>query len=160
MMKTAIFPGSFDPFTIGHYDIVRRALPLFDRIVIAIGCNGVKTPLFPAEERLQAIRSAFAHEPRVQVEIYDCLTADFAAQTGAQFILRGVRCVADFEYERNMAEANKELGSIDTLLLYTSPQYAHISSTLVRDLYLHGKDISHYLPHTDKPTNNDTTLHL
>lgn len=145
-MKTAIFPGSFDPFTIGHYDIVRRALTMFDRIVIAIGRNGVKSPLFPAEERLLAIRKAFAQEPRVQVEIYDSLTVDFAAQTGAHFILRGVRCVADFEYERNMAEANKELGGIETILLYTSPQYAHISSTLVRDLYIHGKDISPYLP--------------
>ncbi len=145
-MKTAIFPGSFDPFTIGHYDIVKRALTMFDRIVIGIGSNSVKVPSFPEEKRLEAIRKAFADEPRVSVEIYDCLTVDFARQQGAEFILRGVRCVADFEYERNMAEANKELDDIETVLLYTRPQYAHISSTLVRDLYAHGKDISTYIP--------------
>lgn len=145
-MKTAIFPGSFDPFTIGHYDIVKRALTMFDRIVIGIGSNSVKVPSFSEEKRLEAIRKAFADEPRVSVEIYDCLTVDFARQQGAEFILRGVRCVADFEYERNMAEANKELGDIETVLLYTRPQYAHISSTLVRDLYAHGKDISTYIP--------------
>ncbi|MCM1035591.1 MAG: pantetheine-phosphate adenylyltransferase [Paludibacter sp.] len=156
-MKTAIFPGSFDPFTIGHYDIVCRALTMFDKIIIAIGQNGIKTPLFPTEERLRAICNVFADEPRVQVEIYDCLTVDFAARQGAQFILRGVRCVADFEYERNMAEANKELGGIETLLLYTSPQYAHISSTLVRDLYAHGKDISHYLPKAENLNNHTNT---
>lgn len=145
-MKTAIFPGSFDPFTIGHYDIVKRALTMFDRIVIGIGSNNVKVPSFPEGKRLEAIRKAFTDEPRVSVEIYDCLTVDFARQQGAEFILRGVRCVADFEYERNMAEANKELGDIETVLLYTRPQYAHISSTLVRDLYAHGKDISTYIP--------------
>ncbi len=145
-MKTAIFPGSFDPFTIGHYDIVKRALTMFDRIVIGIGSNSVKVPSVPEVKRLEAIRKAFSDEPRVSVEIYDCLTVDFARQQGAEFILRGVRCVADFEYERNMAEANKELGDIETVLLYTRPQYAHISSTLVRDLYAHGKDISTYIP--------------
>lgn len=145
-MKTAIFPGSFDPFTIGHYDIVKRALTMFDRIVIGIGSNSVKVPSFPEVKRLEAIRKAFSDEPRVSVEIYDCLTVDFARQQGAEFILRGVRCVADFEYERSMAEANKELGDIETVLLYTRPQYAHISSTLVRDLYAHGKDISTYIP--------------
>ncbi len=145
-MKTAIFPGSFDPFTIGHYDVVCRALTMFDSIVIGIGSNSVKSPLFSEEERLNTIRKAFAGEPRVSVEIYNCLTVDFARKHKAEFILRGVRCVADFEYERNMAEANKELGDIETVLLYTRPQYAHISSTLVRDLYAHGKDISPYLP--------------
>lgn len=146
-MKTALFPGSFDPFTLGHYDIVCRALTLFDHIIIALGENGEKVPTFPLEERLQAIRQVFQNEPRVEVRSYNCLTVDFAKQTGAHYILRGVRCVADFEYERNMAEANKELGGMETILLYTSPQYAHISSTLVRDLYRHGKDITPYLPH-------------
>ncbi|HCS87084.1 MAG TPA: pantetheine-phosphate adenylyltransferase [Bacteroidales bacterium] len=145
-MRTAIFPGSFDPFTIGHYDIVCRALTMFDNIVIGIGSNSVKSPLFSEEERLNTIRKAFAGEPRVSVEIYNCLTVDFARKHSAEFILRGVRCVADFEYERNMAETNKELGNIETVLLYTRPQYAHISSTLVRDLYAHGKDIAPYLP--------------
>ena len=145
-MKTAIFPGSFDPFTKGHYDIVLRGLSLFDRIVIGIGRNGTKHETFPIREREAAIQKIFADEPRVEVQIYDCLTVDFAKQVGAQFILRGVRGMADFEYERNMAEANKELGGIETILLYTRPEYAHISSTFVRDLYSYNKDVSDYVP--------------
>ncbi len=145
-MKIAIFPGSFDPFTIGHADIVQRALPLFDKVIIAVGENITKTPLFPLEERLQQIEEAFANEPKVTVEAYKGLTADFAREREAAYILRGVRCVADFEYERNMAEANKALTGMETILLYTSPQYAYISSTLVRDLQKHGKDITAFLP--------------
>lgn len=145
-MKIAIFPGSFDPFTLGHYDIVNRGLTLFDRIVIGIGRNSTKKETFPIREREEAIRKIFKDEPRVEVKIYDCLTVDFAREVGAGFILRGVRCVADFEYERNMAEANKSLGGIETILLYTRPEYAHISSTLVRDLYSYNKDVSAYVP--------------
>ena len=149
-MKRAIFPGSFDPFTIGHYDIVMRGLTIFDEIVIGIGRNSTKKETFPIRERLDAIQRIFADEPRVRVEIYDCLTVDFAAQHDAHCIIRGVRCVEDFEYERNMAEANKQLGDIETILLYTRPEYAHISSTLVRDLYSYNKDISAYLPQKKK----------
>ncbi len=145
-MRIAIFPGSFDPFTIGHADIVQRALPLFDKVIIAVGENITKKPLFPLEERLQQIEQAFANEPKVTIEAYRGLTADFARERGAAYILRGVRCVADFEYERNMAEANKALTGMETILLYTSPQYAYISSTLVRDLHIHGKDITAFLP--------------
>ena len=145
-MKRAIFPGSFDPFTIGHYDIVKRGLSLFDEIVIGIGRNSVKKDTFPIRERLAAIEKIFADEPRIKVQIYDCLTIDFAKQVEAQFILRGIRCVEDFEYERNMAEANKQLGGIETILLYTRPEYAHVSSTLVRDLYSYNKDITPFLP--------------
>lgn len=145
-MKRAIFPGSFDPFTIGHYDIVNRGLKLFDEIVIGIGRNSTKKETFPIREREEAIRKIFKDEPRVTVQIYDCLTVDFAREVNAQFILRGVRCVQDFEYERNMAEANKDLGGIETILLYTRPEYAHISSTLVRDLYSYNKDVSAYVP--------------
>lgn len=145
-MKRAIFPGSFDPFTIGHHDIVLRGLQLFDEIIIGIGHNISKRDAFPLEERLAAIQSAFKSEPRVKVMAYDGLTVDFAAQQQAQFILRGVRSVQDFEYERNIAEANKQLSGIETVLLYTRPEYAHISSTLLRDLRAHGKDISPYLP--------------
>jgi len=145
-MRIAIFPGSFDPFTLGHYDIVNRGLTLFDRIVIGLGRNSTKKETFPISEREEAIRKIFKDEPRVEVQIYDSLTVDFAREVGAHFILRGVRCVADFEYERNMAEANKNLGGIETILLYTRPEYAHISSTLVRDLYSYNKDISAYVP--------------
>ena len=145
-MKRAIFPGSFDPFTIGHHDIVLRGLQLFDEIIIGIGHNISKRDAFPLEERLAAIQSAFKSELRVKVMAYDGLTVDFAAEQQAQFILRGVRSVQDFEYERNIAEANKQLSGIETVLLYTRPEYAHISSTLLRDLHAHGKDISPYLP--------------
>ena len=145
-MKRAIFPGSFDPFTIGHHDIVLRGLQLFDEIIIGIGHNINKRDAFPLEERINAIQHAFNSEPRVQVMAYDGLTIDFAAEQQAQFILRGVRSVQDFEYERNIAEANKQLSGIETILLYTRPEYAHISSTLLRDLHSHGKDISQYLP--------------
>ncbi len=145
-MKRAIFPGSFDPFTVGHYDIVARGLQLFDEIVIGIGCNSTKKETFPIRSREEAIRKIFADEPRVKVAIYDCLTVDFAKEQEAQFILRGIRCVSDFEYERNMAEANKQLGGVETIILYTRPEYAHVSSTLVRDLYAYNKDVSQFVP--------------
>ena len=145
-MTTAIFPGSFDPFTIGHYDIVKRGLALFDHIIIGIGHNSSKQSTFPLEQRLQTIQEAFANEPRVKVEVYQGLTIDFATAHHAQCILRGVRSVQDFEYERNIAEANKQLAGIETILLYTRPEYAHVSSTLVRDLHSHNKDITPFLP--------------
>ena len=145
-MKIAIFPGSFDPFTIGHYDIVLRGLQIFDEIIIGVGHNINKRATFPLQERMNAIQSAFDGEPRVKVMAYDNLTIDFAAEQHAQFILRGVRSTQDFEYERNIAEANKQLSGIETILLYTRPEYAHISSTLVRDLYSHNKDITPFLP--------------
>ena len=147
-MKRAIFPGSFDPYTIGHHDIVIRGLQVFDEIVIGIGHNYTKRETFPLEERLVAIQRIYSNEPRVRVEIYEGLTVDFALKNHAQFILRGVRSTLDFEYERNIAEANKQLSGIETILLYTRPEYAHISSTLVRDLHSHGKDIAAYLPKT------------
>ena len=145
-MKKAIFPGSFDPFTIGHYDIVNRALPLFDEIVIGVGVNAQKQPLFSAEERVSAIQKAFRDEPKVRVMTYETLTVDFAREVGAKFMLRGVRSTTDFEYEKAFAEANKQLSGIETVLMLTRPEYEHISSSLVRDLYSYGKDITPYLP--------------
>mgnify|MGYP003494440678 FL=1 len=145
-MKRAIFPGSFDPFTKGHFDIVMRGLEIFDEVIIGSGINSTKKETFPIRQRLNDIQQYFAAEPRVQVHTYNGLTVDFAAQHNAQFILRGVRSTLDFEYERSMAEANKQLSGLETVLLYTRPEYAHISSTLVRDLHSHGKDIAAYLP--------------
>lgn len=145
-MKKAIFPGSFDPFTIGHYDIVMRGLQIFDEIIIGIGHNSQKQSTFALEERIQTIELAFANEPRVKVEAYDGLTIDFAIAHKVPCILRGVRSVLDFEYERNIAETNKQLSGIETVLLYTSPEYAHISSSLVRELHSYGKDVSAFLP--------------
>ena len=115
---------------------------------IGIGRNSSKKETFPIREREEAIKKIFANEPRVKVAIYDCLTVDFAQENEAQFILRGMRCIGDFEYERNMAESNKQLAGIETVILYTRPEYAHISSTLVRDLYAYGKDVSDFVPNT------------
>ena len=145
-MKTAIFPGSFDPFTIGHYDIVMRGLQLFDEIIIGIGRNANKQSYFPLDERIKTIQSVFAGEARVRVMVYEGLTINFAQAQNADCILRGVRSVQDFEYERNIADANKQLSGIETVLLYTQPEYAHISSSLVRELHSYGNDISTLLP--------------
>ena len=145
-MKTALFPGSFDPFTIGHHDIVVRGLQLFDEIVVAIGRNAQKPGHSSPEERLQAIQQVYADHPRVRVYIYEGLTIDFAQQVGASCILRGVSSVQDFEYERQIVDANRQLSGFDTVLLYTRPEYAHISSSLVRELKSYNKDITDYLP--------------
>ena len=145
-MRVAIFPGSFDPFTIGHADIVRRALPLFDTIVIGVGVNAQKHALFPAEERVAAIQKVFRGEPKVKVRTYSTLTVDFAKEENATFMLRGVRSTTDFEYEKAFAEANRQLSGIETVLILTRPEYEHISSSLVRDLHSYGKDITPYLP--------------
>lgn len=147
-MKRAVFPGSFDPFTIGHHDIVCRGLRIFDEIIIGIGVNSDKHYTFPLETRLSEIQKIYADQPRVKVTSYDCLTIDFAAEQQAQFILRGIRTVKDFEYERELADINHRLSGIETVLLYSAPQYSMISSTMLRDLYRYGKDISPYLPQT------------
>lgn len=145
-MKRAIFPGSFDPFTIGHYSIVQRGLQLFDEIVIGIGVNQNKKALFSTDQRQEMIRQAFADEPRVKVQAYNCLTVDFAQQVNAGYILRGLRTVADFEYERSIADANNKLSGIETVILFTEASYAFISSTTVRDLIAYGKSIQTLLP--------------
>lgn len=145
-MKVAIFPGSFDPFTIGHYSIVKRALSFVDRVVIAIGVNGAKKSLFTIEKRQEIIRKAFQNDPHISVQSYDCLTVDFAREVGADVILRGIRSIADFEYEKTIADANRRISGIDTILLFTEPQHSFISSTVVRDVLKYGKDITSFLP--------------
>ncbi len=140
-MRRALFAGTFNPFTIGHADIVKRGLELFDEVVIAIGENQDK-PSADINERLQAIRAVYTGEPRVRVEVYHSLTVDYAREIGANVLLRGVRTVADFEYERQMADANRALAGIDTVVLFTRPEYGYISSSLVRDLQKHGADTS------------------
>ncbi|MDX9748794.1 MAG: pantetheine-phosphate adenylyltransferase [Paludibacter sp.] len=145
-MKRAIFPGSFDPFTIGHYSIVQRGLHIFDEIIIGIGHNQSKKTLFSAEKRLQIIQDAFAGEPRVKVLIYNSLTIDFAKEADAAFILRGLRTVADFEYERTIGDTNRIISGVETVILFTEAAYAHISSTVARELMSYGKDISAFLP--------------
>lgn len=145
-MRVAIFAGSFDPYTIGHHDIVQRGLALFDKIVIAIGKNSSKKQGTDIEERIAAIRAIYAQEPHVEVCAYDCLTTDLAQEKGAAFLLRGVRNVQDYEYERQLAEANKALTGIETVLLYTRPELAYVSSSLVRELISYGKNVEGLLP--------------
>ncbi len=147
---TAIFTGSFDPFTIGHFDIVSRALPLFSRIVIGVGVNERKKYMQSAEVRCADIKRIFADEPKVEVKAYSDLTVDFARREGAIYIIKGVRSVKDFEYEREQADINRQLSGIDTLLLYSDPRYSSISSSMVRELIHFGQDVSPYLP-TPKP---------
>lgn len=149
--RIALFPGSFDPFTRGHESIVERALPLFDEIVIAIGVNVNKHTLTSMEKRQQLIENTFRHEPKVKVITYTGLTVDAARQCGARFFLRGVRMIQDFENEMNMAEVNRELSGIETVLLYTLPEYSHISSSIVRELVKWNQDVSRYLPRNLDP---------
>ena len=140
-MKRALFAGSFNPFTIGHADIVKRGLELFDEVVIAIGDN-LEKPSSDIDERLTTIRNIYKDESRVRVEVYHSLTVDFAREVGASALLRGVRSVADFEYERQMADSNRALAGIETVVLFTRPELSYISSSLVRDLKKHGADVS------------------
>lgn len=145
-MKRAIFPGTFDPFTIGHYSIVKRGLNIFDEIIIGIGNNQSKKTLFSIEKRIEMIQKAFSNEKRVKVIAYNSLTVDFAQEVNAGFILRGLRSVGDFEYERTIGDTNRILTGIETVILFTEAEYAHISSTVARDLISYGKDISSFLP--------------
>ena len=144
--RTGLLPGTFDPFTIGHDALVRRALGSADELYIAIGINTEKRTMLSLEERMERIATLYKDEPRIHVVSYEGLTTDFAQSIGAQFIVRGVRSAIDFEYERNIADVNRMLTGIDTLLLISEPQYAAISSSMVRELAHFGKDIRSYLP--------------
>ncbi|HOY38135.1 MAG: pantetheine-phosphate adenylyltransferase [Bacteroidales bacterium] len=147
MQRIALFPGSFDPFTVGHESIARRALPLFDRVIIGIGTNENKTDFFPLEKRIQWIKNLFADEPKVEVKTYKRLTIDFCRETGASYLLRGLRTSADFEFERAVGQVNKLLDpEIETVFLLTKPEHSFISSSIVRDVYKNGGDISSFIP--------------
>ena len=146
-MRTGVFVGTFDPFTIGHASIVRRALPLFDKLVIGVvGDNVNKPSMSSAEKRSEAIRQVFNNEPLVEVQVFDGLAMDFAKTVGAQFIVKGVRSVSDFEYEQWQADFNRRLGGIETILLYCEPELASVSSSAVRELAHFGVDVSPFLP--------------
>ncbi|MES2616858.1 MAG: pantetheine-phosphate adenylyltransferase [Bacteroidota bacterium] len=147
MEKIALFPGSFDPITKGHVDIVEKGLLMFDKIIIAIGSNAKKTNLFPIEKRIEWIQQVFKNQPRVTVEAYTGLTVNFGQSIGAGFILRGLRSPGDFEYEQQIAYANKELvEGIETVFLLSSPYYTNISSTIVRDIIINKGNYSKFVP--------------
>ena len=143
---TALFAGTFDPYTIGHHRIVQRALTMSDKVVVAIGHNIGKRTMFTLDERIEAIKKLYANEPRVEVTTYEGLTTDYAHSIGATHLLRGVRSVKDFEYERDLADLNLRIGGVDTLLLISEPEYAAIISSVVCELLSYGKDISKLLP--------------
>lgn len=146
-MRTGIFVGSFNPFTVGHDSIVTRALPLFDRLVIGVVGDQVHKPDMPsAEERVRAISELYSNESRIEVKPYYGLAVDFAKAEGAHFIIKGVRSVRDFEYEREQADINRQLSGIETLLLFSEPQFSSISSSMVRELQHFGVDVSEFLP--------------
>ena len=145
-MRTAVFPGSFDPFTIGHKDIADRALRIFDRLVIAVGYNMHKATADSIAERVKAIEAVYGGDPRVEVGAYAGLTVDFARERGAGFIVRGLREVKDFEYERNLADTNSAISFIETVFHTARPELGFVSSSMVRELTAHGYDASGFLP--------------
>lgn len=148
MKRIALFPGSFDPITLGHHNIITRALPLFDEIIVAVGQNATKNYMFSLPQRIKWIEETFANNPKVTVESYSGLTVDFAKKVGANFLLRGVRNPADFEFEKAVAQANREMvPELDTVFLLTSAQYAFISSSIVRDVLRNGGNYKLFVPH-------------
>ena len=144
--KIALFPGTFDPFTIGHESLVKRGLLVMDEIIIAIGVNDSKQSYFTLAQRLESISQLYKGESRVKVESYDSLTIDFAQKMGARYILRGIRSVIDFEYEKTIADMNRTISGIETFVLFTEPSLTHISSTHVRELLRYGHDVSDFIP--------------
>ena len=147
MRRICLFPGTFDPLTLGHTDIINRALPLFDEIVVGIGLNASKQPMFSSDQRLRWIDMIYKNEPRVKGSIYEGLTVDFCRGIGARFILRGIRYVSDFEYEKTIADANRALDrNIETIFLTGEPKYTSVASTIVRDIIRNGGDVSTFIP--------------
>jgi pantetheine-phosphate adenylyltransferase len=147
MERICLFPGTFDPITLGHVDVITRAMSLFDKLIIGIGINSSKQPMFSVEQRSEWIRSIFKHEPKLEVAGYEGLTVDYCKKVNANFILRGIRYVSDFEYEKAIADMNRMLvPEIETIFLTCSPQYSTISSTLVRDVIRNGGNVRLFVP--------------
>ena len=147
MQRIALFPGTFDPITLGHVDIINRALPLFDRIVVGIGINTAKAPMFSAEQRLSWIQEIYREEPKVEGAVFEGLTIKFCRKIEAKFILRGIRYVSDFEYEKTIADANRAMdASVETVFLTGEPKYTSVASTIVRDVIRYGGDARSFLP--------------
>ena len=147
MSKIAIFPGSFAPFSVGHQSIVDRALPLFDKIVVAIGINPEKNQYFSIEERLEWITAVYRKNPKIEVKKYEGLTVDFCKNEKANYILRGLRDSNDFNFEKNIAQINQELNaSIETIFIITQPKFSHISSSIIRDIIKNGGDVNKFVP--------------
>jgi len=147
MQRICLFPGTFDPITLGHIDIINRALPLFDKIVVGIGSNAAKNPMFSADQRMLWINEIYKDEPKVESTIYEGLTVHYCKTIGARFILRGIRYVSDFEYEKTIADANRAMDkNIETVFLTGEPKYTSVASTIVRDILKNGGDASPFLP--------------
>lgn len=147
MQRICLFPGTFDPVTLGHTDIIDRALPLFDELIIGIGINATKVPMFSVEQRVEWIREIYKNEPKIKVASYEGLTVNFCKAVNARFILRGIRYVSDFEYEKAIADINRKMEhEVETIFLTCSPEYSTIASTLVRDVIRHGGDAAQFLP--------------
>ncbi|MBL8001799.1 MAG: pantetheine-phosphate adenylyltransferase [Flavobacteriales bacterium] len=144
--RIAVFPGSFDPVTVGHVNIVERALPLFDQVVMAIGVNTTKKYMFPLEQRLAWLKETFAHEPKVVPMVFEGLTADLCKRLGAGYMIRGLRNSTDHGSERSIALMNMAIGGVDTLFLPSRSEHAHISSTIVRELIANKADVSAFVP--------------
>jgi pantetheine-phosphate adenylyltransferase len=147
MERICLFPGTFDPVTLGHVDIINRAMPLFDKIIVGVGLNASKVPMFSAEQRMQWINEIYKEEPRVEGAVYEGLTIEFCKQIKAKFILRGIRYVSDFEYEKTIADANRTMDkSIETVFLTGEPKYTSVASTIVRDIIRNGGNAEPFLP--------------
>lgn len=147
MSRIAVFPGSFDPVTIGHADIISRALPLFDKLIIGIGVNSQKKYLFPIERRINWFKRMYEFETKIEIESYTGLTVDFCEQKNARYILRGLRTSADFQFERSIAQMNQSMNrNIETIFILTNPSLAAVNSSIVRDIYMNGGDISQFIP--------------